>query len=437
MSTIFIQILVQIILILINAFFAMSEIAILSLNPTKLKNMAKDNKTAAQLVKMVEDPSGFLSTIQIGITLAGFLGSAFAADGFSKYLVDWIYYDLAFTVIPLDVLNVLSIMVITLILAYFTLVFGELVPKRIAMQKPMEVAYSACNILKVIGKITNPLVLLLTGSTNLVLKLLRLDTKAQEESVSEEDILMMAELGTEKGVIEPYENEWIENVFDFTDSSIREVMVRNKDLIAIDINMKIEDVYNIVINNNHSRFPVYSGNITNIVGVLKARDFLIGCVNKGSELKKVVEECYYIPDVTKAAKLFKMMQKDHKAMAIVVNEYGETTGIVTIEDLVEEIVGDLTDEETKPLVVALENGQYEVDGECLIDDLADYIGVKIEHDSAILTVSGLIISHIDAVPNNNERFDVELNGIIYHVMDVTNHQIKNLIVEIVEENMKE
>ena len=251
------QLLLQIILILLNAFFAATEIAVLSLNKTQLEKKAENGeKTAKRLLILLQEPSGFLSTIQIGITLAGFLGSAFAADNFSEYLVQWVSQDLGITSIPLNVLDTLSVIIITIILSYFTLIFGELVPKRIAMQKPYEVSKISCGTVLMIAKIMNPVVKFLSFSTNAVLKLLHLKTEAEEDNITEEEILTMIELGEKRGVLNEDESEWLQNIFDFNDTDISEIMTPSVDVTMISADATQEEIIKIIQSSGLSRYPV-------------------------------------------------------------------------------------------------------------------------------------------------------------------------------------
>ena len=228
------QLFLQFFLILLNAFFAMTEIAVISLSPARLRKLAEDgDKTAPRLLKLVEEPAGFLSTIQIGITLAGFLASAFAAENFSDVLVNWLYHDLGFQSIPVNALDTLAVIVITIILSYFTLVLGELTPKRIAMQKPLEVAKLSCGVVSALYFVMRPVIWLLSASTNGLLRLLHMKVEAEEETVTEEEIRMMVDLGEARGAIESEEKEWIENVFDFGDAMARDVMTHVSDVTAI------------------------------------------------------------------------------------------------------------------------------------------------------------------------------------------------------------
>ena len=268
------QLLLQVVLIGLNAFFAMTEIAVISLSPNKLKKMAEGgDRKAKKLLALVEEPSGFLSTIQIGITLAGFLASAFAADSFSQYLVGFLVQDLGLTSVSVSVLDTISVILITVILSYFTLVLGELTPKRIAMQKPMEVAKFSCGVVSILAKVMRPAILFLSFSTNAVLKVLHLNTEAQEETVTEEEIRMMVDLGEAKGAIEREEREWIENVFDFGDTVVGDVMVHGSDVVAFSTETSEEEVEETIRRTGLSRYPVYEKDLHHIVGILNARDF--------------------------------------------------------------------------------------------------------------------------------------------------------------------
>ena len=323
MSSIARQLLIQAILIALNAFFAATEIAVVSLNATKLRKMAEEGDTkAVKLLKLVENPSGFLSTIQIGITLAGFLGSAFAADAFSDSLVTWVYEGLGFTALPLNVLNTLSVIVITLILSYFTLIFGELVPKRVAMQKSLEMAKFSCGVVSALAAIMRPVIWFLSFSTNTVLKLLRLKVEAEEETVTEEEIRMMLDLGEQKGTIDTDEQEWIENVFRFDDISVKEAMTREADMVGFYLDATDEEIYNVIKETGLSRYPVYDEDINDVVGVLNARDFLLdrNTSAEPTELKKLLRAPYFVPDTIHADDLFADMQKKKIHFAIVIDE---------------------------------------------------------------------------------------------------------------------
>lgn len=431
------QIILQVILILINAFFASTEIAVISLNATKLKKMSEDgDKTAKRLLRLVEEPAGFLSTIQIGITLAGFLGSAFAAENFSQYLVDWIYNGLGFRGIPVSVLNTLSVIVITIILSYFTLILGELVPKRIAMQKPYAVAKFACPVVSAVAFIMRPVVFFLSLSTNAVLRLLRMKTEAEEESVTEEEIRMMVDLGEEKGVIDEDEKEWIQNVFAFDDTPARDIMTHSTDVEFISLHASEQEIIDTVKSSGKSRFPVYDKDFDDVVGVLYARDFLMADAGKRRHLKGLLRAPYFIPESISADKLFKDMQTKKIHFAVVIDEFGQVSGIITMEDLLEEIVGNIYDEydasEEKELE-QLSETVWRVNGECDIESLSEELGVDSLESPDYDTVGGFIFSQLHTIPKDGTTFDLKFDSLIFHVTEIENRRIKEVLVERHEE----
>lgn len=431
------QIILQVILILINAFFASTEIAVISLNATKLKKMSEDgDKTAKRLLRLVEEPAGFLSTIQIGITLAGFLGSAFAAENFSQYLVDWIYNGLGFQGIPVSVLNTLSVIVITIILSYFTLILGELVPKRIAMQKPYAVAKFACPVVSAVAFIMRPVVFFLSLSTNAVLRLLRMKTEAEEESVTEEEIRMMVDLGEEKGVIDEDEKEWIQNVFAFDDTPARDIMTHSTDVEFISLHASEQEIIDTVKSSGKSRFPVYDKDFDDVVGVLYARDFLMADAGERRHLKGLLRAPYFIPESISADKLFKDMQTKKIHFAVVIDEFGQVSGIITMEDLLEEIVGNIYDEydasEEKELE-QLSETVWRVNGECDIESLSEELGIDSLESPDYDTVGGFIFSQLHTIPKDGTTFDLKFDSLIFHVTEIENRRIKEVLVERHEE----
>lgn len=435
MNPIITQLFIQLILILINAFFAMSEIAIISLNTNKLKAMIEDgDKQAELLLKMVENPNGFLSTIQIGITLAGFLGSAFAADSFSGYVVSFMIQTLHITFIPKDILSTLSIITTTLILAYFTLILGELVPKRIAMQRQMEVSKLACNILSFLSKVTKPIVSFLSISTNIVLKVLGLSTEANEDSVTEEDILLMTDIAQEKQVIQPYESQWIENVFDFNDVYLKEIMTRTLDTCALEINTDFDDILQIIRQNRKlKQILIYEDKLTNITKYINVNDFLLNVtLTSPLPLTQLFNDCMYVPEVMKASKLFEEFKQLHIRIAIVVNEYGETVGMVTMEDLIEEIVGNIFEDslEDSTMIKHIQENVYLVNGLCPINDLEDTIDQDFQVSTDIVTVGGLVLSHLENLPKDGSKFDITIDNLLFHILHVEHHQIKLIAVEL-------
>ena len=432
------QLFVQAVLIFLNAFFAATEIAVISLNTNKLRKMQEGgDKTAARLLKMAEEPAGFLSTIQIGITLAGFLGSAFAAENFSDLLTDWIYNGLSIHIIPMAALDTVSVIIITIILSYFTLILGELVPKRIAMQKPLEVAKFTCGVVAGVAFVMRPVIAFLAFSTNGILKLLGMKTEALEEQVTEDEIRMMIDLGEENGAIEGDEKEWLQNIFEFNDISVQEAMTREFEMESLSINDDEETVINKIKETGLSRFPVYDGDQEELLGILYAREYLLNIsTGRKNTLRQLLHPAYFVPESIHADDLFKEMQKKKVHMAVVVGEYGEISGIITMEDLLEEIVGSIYDEfdaEEDPEIVELEENVWSFPGSTLVEEVAEHMGVEIEGDESYETIGGMVLSCLNAIPKDGTTVDVEMAGLSLHAAKIKNRRIEEVVVRKLEE----
>ncbi len=424
------QLLLQVVLILLNAFFASAEIAIISLNKTKLEKLSEEgDKSAKRLLKLTEAPANFLSTIQIGITLAGFLGSAFAADNFASLLANWVYNDLKWQAISYSVINTFSVILITIILSYFTLVFGELVPKRIAMQKPYKVAKFASKVISAIAIIMKPVIWFLSFSTNLILKIFRYKTEAEEENVTEDEIKMMVDLGEKKGTVEENEKKWIENVFEFNDTIVREIMTPSRDVKYVLLDNSRKEIEEMIRETGFSRYPVCKTNLNDVVGVLNIKDYFL---NQDKKIKDLVRPAYFVPETTLCDDLFHNLQKTKNGIAIIVDEYGTTTGIITTEDLLEEIVGNIYDEydEEEVEFKKISENEYQVAGDLLVSDLSEYLNMDIEESDAYDTVGGLIFSCLDSVPKDNSKITIEKDGLSFTVMKIQNRRIKEVIVKI-------
>lgn len=432
------QLLLQAILILVNAFFAATEIAVLSLNATQLEKKAeKGEKTAKRLLKLTQEPSGFLSTIQIGITLAGFLGSAFAADNFSGYLVDWIYNDIGFTALSLTTLDTLAVIVITLILSYFTLIFGELVPKRIAMQKPYEVSKLSCGVVLAVAKVVKPVVKFLSMSTNAILRILHLKTEAEEDTITEEEILMMIELGEKRGVLDEDESEWLQNIFDFDDTCIREIMTHSVDVVSIALDASDDEIINIIKKTGISRYPVYDHDDENIIGILHVRDYLLNLQTKENSFKDILTPAYFIPDSMTADDLFEDMQTKNIHFAIAIDEFGEMSGIITLEDLVEEIVGNIYDEHDayeQPSIQTINDHQWKVSGNVNIEDLSKELDTEIPVDEDYDTIGGYIYSHLRSIPKDGTTKTIKADNLTFQITKIQNRRIKEVIITKHSEN---
>lgn len=437
------QLLLQAFLILLNAFFAMTEIAVVSLNTAKLRKLEEDgDKAAPRLIRLVEEPTAFLSTIQVGITLAGFLGSAFAADSFASKLVNWIYNDLAFKSIPINVLNTLSVVVITIILSYFTLVFGELVPKRIAMQRSMEVARLSSRVVAALSVVMRPVIWFLSFSTNTVLRLLRMKVESEEETVTEEEIRMMVDIGEEKGTIDSAEGEWIDNVFEFGETTVGEVMTHVSDLVAVAVDDSPTEILKVIRESGRSRIPVYQESIDDVVGILTTRAFLLErCEDMDRLPDSVISPAYFVPETMGASQLFREMQKRKTHLAVVIDEYGQTAGVVTMEDLLEEIFGKIYDESDpmeEQAIQQLDETHWRVSGLAELDELAEAMDVKFPEDIDFDTVNGLVLSQLDSIPRDGTVPDVEACGLKIHVERIEQRRVVHAVIEkIVEKETKE
>ena len=372
------QVMVLVILILINGFFAASEIAFISLNDVKVAKQAKEgNKKAKQILKMLENPSRFLATIQIGITLAGFLSSAFASDAFASRLApilnQWI------PSISIGVWQSISIIVITIILSFFTLVFGELVPKRLAMKHYEKVAYATIGVIRAIYIVTVPFVKLLTASTNLISKLFGVSEK-DEEIVTEEQIKMMVDEGEEKGSIDEEEKNLINNVFEFDDITVSEIMTHRTDIYAIDMNRDVNELIEELDEYKYSRVPVYDETIDEIKGILYLKDLLKYVKGKRSvKIKTMMRPAYFVAQSKPINEVFRELQKKNSQIAIVLDEYGGTAGLVTMEDILEELVGDIFDEydDIEQEYEKIDENTYYISGNVTINDVKKILNVPI------------------------------------------------------------
>lgn len=414
-----------VILIFVNAFFAASEMAFVSLNDTKLNRMAKNgNKKAEKIVKMLVNPSRFLATIQIGITLAGFLSSAFASESFASVLAPKL--NELMPVLSISAWNGISIVVITIILSYFTLVFGELVPKRIAMKNSEKIAFFSIGIINVISVVTSPFVALLTFSTNAISKLFGVSEK-EEKTVTEEEIRMMVDVGEEKGTIEEDERNMINNVFEFNDRIVSEIMIPRTDVFAINNMMSIYEVTKLLKEKKimHSRMPVYNESIDNIVGILHFKDLFYSTKNKETNITKVMRTPFFVPESKPIDELFEELRKNRNLMAIVIDEYGGTSGIVTMEDILEEIVGEIYDEhdEVEELYKKLDDNTYIINAEMTIYDVEDILGIHIQ-EGDYDTLSGYIIEKMGRIPTEKDlEKSIDTKDMIYTIEEIKDKHI--------------
>ena len=424
----------QVVLIALNAVFASAEIAVLSLNETKLERMAeKGNGRAKRLVRLTKEPARFLATIQVAITLSGFLGSAFAADNFSEPLVDWMI-NMGVS-IPRATLDAGAVIFITLVLSYFTLIFGELVPKRIAMKKPEQIAMGISGLVSGISIVFKPIVSFLSVSTNLVLRLCGIDPKEEEEQVSEEEIRMMVDVGSEKGTIEHQEKEFIQNVFEFNDIMAESIATHRTDVVMLWTEDDMEVWAETIHNSRHTFYPVCDGSPDNVIGVLNAKDyFRIEDKSRNKVMEQAVYPAHFVLETTKADVLFRNMKANKNAIAIIIDEHGGMTGIVTMNDLVEELVGDLNDntEDAKsrePYVEKVEEHTWLVHGNPELEVIEDALGIEIASEG-FDTLSGLVFQKLGVIPEDGtQNIELEIQEMQIHITCIREHQIEETVIK--------
>lgn len=434
-GSIILKVVLLFILTLLNAFFAMSEIAIISLNDTKIDKLAEEgHKKAKQVKKLTENSSNFLSTIQIGVTLAGFLTSATAAQSFATMLTDALAKTAVANVIPLGLISGVSTVLITLITSYFSLVLGELAPKKIAMQKPEKVSFAVVPVLLFVSRVTKPFVKILSVSTNAVVRLFGLDPNADEEEVTEEEIRMMVDVGQEKGVIEDVQKEMINNIFEFDDIDVADIMTHRTDMACVDVEDSLADIIQLSMEEGYSRIPVYEEDPDNVVGIVYIKDLLkyIGSsLPEALHLKDVMRKAYYVPESKRCGALFAEMTEKHIQMAIVVDEYGGTAGLVTLEDIVEAIVGNIQDEyDNEDVEISkINETTFTIDGVTDLEEVEEQLGIQFPEDDYD-TLGGFIISQLGFLPQDGDMNAVEFENIRFTVLNVEERRIGKVKVEI-------
>ncbi|HHT05286.1 MAG TPA: HlyC/CorC family transporter [Hydrogenispora sp.] len=412
-------------LIVLNAFFAASEIALISLNENKIKYMADEgNKKAKQIKKVLSEPSKFLATIQIGITLAGFLASAFAAESFAGRLVNLIKK----TQVPVseNILKTAAVIIITIILSYFTLVLGELVPKRLAMKKAEPISFFVVSPLYFLSMAASPFVKLLTVSTNFVVRLFGIDPHADERQITEEEIRMLVDVGEERGAIDETEKEMINNIFEFDNKIVSEIMTHRTDIVGIPITANLKDIIEVITRKKFTRYPVYEDDIDNIIGILNIKDLIQLLEDKGQEfsLEKIMRQPYFVPESKKTDELLRELQNRKTHMAVAIDEYGGTAGIVTIEDLIEEIVGNIFDEydEVEKEFEKLDENTFLINGVASLERVTDVLDVDLPVDDYD-TLSGFLLGQLGRIPREEEKPVIEFEGVVFKVEEMAEKRI--------------
>lgn len=433
------QIFLIVFFIVLNGIFAASEIALVSANRREIQEDAdadgKKAKKAKRVLKLIENPTRFLSTIQIGITMFGFINGVIAADAFSNLISDqianWTGFD---TLIIIPVVT----FIITLILTYFQVIFGELVPKRIAMKAPERVSYIFIGFLSVIAVIMKPFVVLLTSSANLIIRLFGINPQDDDDTLSEEELILELNASESKGFIDSSENEMIQNIFEFDSTTVEEVMTHRTEVSAINVNSTRDELVKFVTNEKYTRFPVYEETLDKIVGTLHVKDLLKYLSDHEDrnefDIQEILRDPLFVPQSKNTRALFREMKLTKTHIAIVIDEYGGTAGIITFEDLIEEILGNISDEydEDEEEIQAISEDRYEIDGLIDLDDVEDLIhaGLPIEDYD---TLSGFLLGQLGRFPEADESIVVVYGHYRFEVLSYEDKIIERVLVTRVEE----
>lgn len=435
---VYFQIIILILLTLANAFFAASEMAIVSMDKKKLLALSEQgDKRAIKVEKLLKEPSKFLSTIQVGITFAGFFTSASAAVGLSDK------FGSVLESLSIPFANRVSLILITIVLAYFSLVFGELVPKRIALQNAEKFALFSVGTINLVYKVMSPFVYLLSLSTNIILKIFSVPTTGVEAKVTLEEIKSIVEVGQEQGIINPTEREMIDGVISFDDILAEEVMTARTEVFMIDIDEPDKD-FETLMQMRYSRVPVYEDDIDNIIGILYIKDFFLEAYKVGFEnvnIRSILRPAYFIPERKNINDLFLELKNSRNQMAVLIDEYGGFTGIVTMEDLIEEVMGEIDDEydkKTNPAIKKIDDRHFIATGACEIEDVNNACNLKLDENSEDYdTLGGMLMYLLGYIPNDGEKLTVEDNGVIYNILSIYEHRVKKVRIVLPKEEVVE
>ena len=427
-------------LIFINAFFMLGKTAMVSFNDTKLRREAEDgNKKAKLIAKLLEEPNNFLATVKVATNLTGFLATAIAAHVYADPAAEFIA---KYIPVDVEIINGITIFVLTFLLAYVLIIFGVLVPKRIAMEYPESISYSVVGMLSLLYKILSPFVYILRCSTNLVLRLCGINPNEEPESATEENIRMMLDVADEKGTIEESEKEMINNIFEFDDRSVGEIMTHRKDLTAIEMETPISEAVDLAISDGYSRMPVYDETIDNIKGVVFAKDLLtlVGDTNLAErKVSDFIRPVNFIPESNSCSDVFMEFQQKKIQAAIVVDEYGGTAGLVSMEDLIESVMGNIQDEydNEEEEISAIDEDNFDFEGTVLLDDIEELLDIEVDEDADYDTLSGLIMDILGRIPEEDEHPVVEYQGVEFTVVHVEEHRVAKVHAKILPKETEE
>lgn len=434
------QLLLQIILIALNAVFACAEIAVISVSQTRLEKLADEgNKKAKRLQKLTSEPSRFLATIQVAITLSGFIGAAFAADSFADDLVKLVLK--TGIGISAETMRPIAVVLVTLLLSYITLVFGELVPKRAAMKNPEKLALNMARGIGAVQTLFKPLVFILNISTNGILRLMGIDPEGEDETVSEEEIIMMSDAGAEKGVIDETESRMIKNVFAFDDMTAEQICTHRTDVSMLWSEDDVKTWEETIHRTRHSRYPVCGESVDNVIGILNAKDyFRLRDKSRENIMKNAVHEPYFVHETMKADMLFaQMKKKGGSGFAVVVDEYGGMSGVITVTDLVEELVGDFDDDESgqpEKVMKKIADNIWNVPGITPLDDVCEELEISLPSEKYD-TFGGYIIDELGEIPKDGTKTSIEADGLHIEILEIRHHRVELCRVTRIEAETEE
>lgn len=423
-SSITTQLIIIVVLIIINAFFASSELAILSSNTNKLK-LKSDNKKAKLVLKLKEDETKLLSTIQVGITLAGFFSSATAAVSLSEGMAS------ALQSINFPFASQVALVIVTLILSYFTLVLGELFPKRLALRNPEGIAMFVARPIYVVKTVFKPIVFILSTSCNLLSKIFRVD-KNKADTVTEEEVMALVNEAVDDGVILEDEQELIENVITFGDLTVKDIMKPRIDVFMLNINQSTSEIKRKLKAEKYTRVPVYENDTDNIIGIVNIKDLYFDLKSNFTidEFKEILRKPYFIVENMKASNLFNELKKTQEHCAIIINEVGSVSGFITLEDLIEEITGEILDEhdELETQIEKIDDYNYIVDATMPIQDINKELNIELKKDSDYSSLSGYIQNKLECIPNVDEVYYFEEDKISFKIINISNNRIKRVLI---------
>ncbi len=431
------QLLLQGLLISLNAVFACAEIAVISFNDNKLERLSiLGDKRATRLLNLTSKPAKFLATIQVGITLAGFLGSAFAAENFSDRLVDWVLRNNIN--IDASALDTMAVIAITIILSYFTLVLGELVPKRIAMKYAEKLALGMSGLIVFISKLFAPLVWVLTISTNALLRLLQIDPNAEDERITEEEIRLMVDVASEKGTIDADEMFIIHNVFEFDNKNAEEAMTHRTEVSLLWLEENDAEWEKTITESRHSHYPICDDGPDDIVGVLYAKDyFRLKDHSRENVLEKAVRPAQFVPESVRTDVLFRNMKNKRNHFAIVLDEYGGMSGVITMNDLLEQLVGTLDDDYTmepiRPTIERVDSQTWSVSGSAILSDVAKNMGISLPIDEYD-TFGGMVFGIMGSIPEDGQTPELEEYGLVIKIKEIREHRLEKALVTVMSRN---